>query len=449
MRPWSGRCPETAGRTRVREAVSTVAHPVDPDVTPGQAVAVRTARAPGVEPAELFGDAAIQDPYPLYDRLREAGPVHPVGDSGFYLVCGWDAVNEAVARVDDFSSNLTATMAYADGVVEPFTIGELDGPIHALATADEPAHTVHRRMLLPRLAAKRIHGLEPVIAGIFDDRWAGHLAGGRIEWMSAVADRLPMTVVTRLIGIPDADVDMLIPKIYASMQLLDGLVPADELSAATLAAAELSGYIFQRFRRTLDEGARDDLLGDLATAYDAGEVDDTTAAVMMVTLFSAGGESTASLLGSAVGILVENPGIQRRLRADPGLLGAFIEETLRFETPFRGHYRHVRADTELGGVALPAGARLLLLWGAANRDPAHFDDPAEFRLDRADGARGHLTFGRGAHFCVGAALARLEARVVLGALLARTSWIDAAGVGPWLPSVSVRRRSRLELTVQE
>ena len=126
----------------------------------------------------------------------------------------------------------------------------------------------------------------------------------------------------------------------------------------------------------------------------------------------------------------------------------FIEECLRYEAPFRAHYRHVLADTELGGVALPAGARLLLLWGAANRDPSRFDAPEEFRLDRPD-AKGHLSFGKGVHFCVGAALARLEATVVLRGVLARTSWIDAVEVGPWLASVLVRRRSRLELAVRQ
>jgi len=408
---------------------------------------VSTASAAGVEPAEFFSDAAMQDPYPLYARLRPVAPVHRVGDSGFYLVCGWDALNEAVARVDDFSSNLTGAMMYSDGVLSAFPMGELDGPAQALATADDPDHAVHRRMLVPQLAAKRIRATEPFIAETFDRLWAQHLRDGHIEWMAAVANRLPMMVVTRLIGVPDRDVDMLIPKAYASVQTLDGLVDADTLAASGTAAMELSGYIFEQFQRAIDEGAQDNLLGDMATAYGAGEVDQLTAAVIMVTLFSAGGESTASLLGSAVGVLAEKPDIQRQLRDDPGLLGAFIEETLRFESPFRGHYRHVRTDTELGGVALPAGSRLLLLWGAANRDPAHFDDPDEFRLDRA-ATKGHMTFGKGAHFCVGAALARLEAQVVLRALLERTSWIDADEFGPWLPSVLVRRRSRLPLTVR-
>jgi cytochrome P450 len=128
-------------------------------------------------------------------------------------------------------------------------------------------------------------------------------------------------------------------------------------------------------------------------------------------------------------------------------LHAFIEEALRYEPPFRGHYRHVWRDTTLGGVALPANSHLLLLWGAANRDPAHFNAPNDFRLDRS-GARGHVTFGKGAHFCIGAALARLEAQIVLRMLLERTSWIDAADVGEWLPSILVRRLDRLELAVR-
>ena len=114
---------------------------------------------------------------------------------------------------------------------------------------------------------------------------------------------------------------------------------------------------------------------------------------------------------------------------------------------FRGHYRHVVRDTTLAGVDLPADSRLLLMWGAANRDPRHFENANEFRLDRT-GGKGHITFGKGAHFCVGAALARLEARIVFRTLLDQTTWIEAADVGQWLPSILVRRLDRLELAVR-
>jgi cytochrome P450 len=190
------------------------------------------------------------------------------------------------------------------------------------------------------------------------------------------------------------------------------------------------------------------LIGDLAARCATGELEQIPALGMMLTLFSAAGESTASLLGSAAWILGTQPGVQRQLRANPEVLGAFIEEVLRYEPPFRGHYRHVRRDTELAGVPVPAGSRLLLMWGAANRDSAQFDAPDEFRLDRVAG-KGHMAFGKGVHFCVGAALARLEARVVLGTLLERTSWIEPVDVGPWLPSILVRRLERLTLSLRQ
>ena len=171
-----------------------------------------------------------------------------------------------------------------------------------------------------------------------------------------------------------------------------------------------------------------------------------TAQMMMITLFGAGGESTASLIGSATALLATRPELQHRLRNDRSLVPVFLEETLRFEPPFRGHYRHVLRDCTLAGHELPAGARLILLWGAANRDPAHIDAPGEFRLDRPN-AKSHLAFGKGVHFCVGAALARTEARIVLEHLLTNTRWVEAEATGRWLPSLLVRRLERLALRV--
>lgn len=398
------------------------------------------------DPVEFFGAAPMQDPYPLYDRLRADAPLHQVGNSTFYVVCSWDAVLEAVERVEDFSSNLTATMVYQpDGTVTSFDMDPLGGPSHALATADDPAHALHRKLLLPQLAAKKIRALEAFVADTAARLWMERVHDARIEWMSSLANRLPMMVVARLIGVPEADVDKLSEWAYRAPQLLDGLVSAEKIAAAGTAAFELAAYIAEHFQRAAAHPG-DNLLGDLAIASASGELSEIAAHAMMITLFSAGGESTASLLGSAAWILATRPEIQQRLRDDPELLGVFIEEALRYEPPFRGHYRHVRKDTSLGGVDLPAGSRLLLLWGAANRDPAHFDAPHELRLDRAN-AKGHMTFGRGAHFCVGAALARLEAQIVLRLLLERTAWIEAVDVGAWLPSILVRRLDRLELAI--
>jgi cytochrome P450 len=393
----------------------------------------------------LFEDEFIQDPYPLYARMLSGGPVHPIGESAFHAVCTWDAVNEVVGRPADFSSNLTATMTYQDGKVGAYPMGELDGDTQALATADDPTHAAHRKLLVPQLAGKRIRALESLVVETEDRLWNEGVQSGGIEWMAAMANRLPMTIVTRLIGIPDLDADEVMRLGYASTKVVEGLADQDELAAAEVALMELAGYINEHFQGAAAD-PQDNLLGDLATARAAGELTDLTALNIMATLFSAGGESTAALIGSAAYVLATRPDIQGRVRENPDLLGAFLEEVLRYEPPFRGHYRHVVRDTTLHGVDLGAGSRLVLLWGAANRDPSHFDDANDFRLDRRAG-KGHIAFGKGAHFCVGAALARLEAKIVIGELLSRTSHIEATENGRWLPSLLVRRLERLTLNV--
>jgi cytochrome P450 len=393
----------------------------------------------------LFEDEFIQDPYPLYARMLDGGPVHPIGDSGFYAVCSWDAAEDVIARPDDFSSNLTATMTYEDGRVGTFQMAELGADLQALATADDPAHAAHRKMLVPHLSARKIKALESVIRETADRIWNDSVQRDTIEWMSVMANRLPMMIVTRLIGVPDVDIEQLVKWGYASTQVVEGLVGQEQLTAAGIAVMELSGYIMKHFHRAAAD-PKDDLLSTLATACASGKLAEAAAMTMMITLFSAGGESTASLMGSAAHILATRPDIQDQVRENPDLLSAFLEEVLRYEPPFRGHYRHVVNDTTLAGVDLAAGSRLVLLWGAANRDPSHFDDPNTFRLDRS-GGKGHIAFGKGAHFCVGAALARLEAKIVIGELLERSSHIGASDTGRWFPSLLVRRLERLELSV--
>lgn len=395
---------------------------------------------------ELFDAEFLDDPYPLYDSLHAVGPVQQVGDSAFFLVSGWDTVAEAVNRTADFSSNLTATMVYdSDGTVTPFEMDGLGGPTHVLATADDPIHAEHRKMVLPRTAAKRLHGLEPFITSSCARLWADGFLDGRIDWIAAVADRLPMTVVAHLIGLPHDDVDQLVAWGYASTQMLNGVANAEELTAASTAALELGSYLSQHFE--CSAGAPpDNLLGDLAISCASGELDKLVAMMLFVQLVGAGGESTAGLLGNAAWILATHPEIQQHVRTNPDLLEPFIEETLRYESPFRGHFRHVINDTVLAGVELPAGSHLMLLWGAANRDSAQFEAPGEFRLDRPR-MKNHMSFGKGAHFCLGAALARMEARIILQMLLDKTTRIELFDAPRWVPSISVRRLEHLQLTL--
>jgi cytochrome P450 len=169
---------------------------------------------------------------------------------------------------------------------------------------------------------------------------------------------------------------------------------------------------------------------------------------ILIILFGAAGESTASLLGSAIRLLTEDEALQEKLRADPALIPNFIEEVVRLETPFKFHYRFVKKDTQLCDTFLRAGDALLLGWAAANRDPAVWNEPDMLKLDRALPER-HFGFGYGIHFCIGAPLARLEVRVALEELLAGTQRIQFDPNQPYsfAPSVFVRRIQHMHLLV--
>jgi cytochrome P450 family 144 len=178
-------------------------------------------------------------------------------------------------------------------------------------------------------------------------------------------------------------------------------------------------------------------------------MDDLEAIGTLMLIVSAGTESTTSLLGAGARFLAERQDLQQALRADPARIETFVEEACRVEPPFRGHYRRVTRPTELGGVAIPAGARVVLVWPAANRDPAAFDDPEDIRIDRP-APRQHVGFGWGIHLCLGAPLARLEARLVFERLLARTSAVTLDADAPALRhhrSLMIRRLIALPLEV--
>jgi cytochrome P450 len=390
----------------------------------------------------------LDDPYPFYAQLRETDPVHRVADSNFYLVSTWELVNEAVMRPRDFSSNLTASMVLdPEGGVSEFTMAGLGDPGHVLGTADDPVHAIHRKMVLPTVVAKRVRSLEPLVFETAERLWnEGLNVDGSIDWVAAMANRLPMTLVSQLIGLPPVDMEWLVTGAYATAQMLDGAITPDQLHKAIGAATELAGYLADQFAKARKDPG-DNLLGDFARHCNARDLKPETAVIMLIQLVSAGGESTAGLLGSSALMLAGRPEVAQRLRDDIGLLPAFIEEVVRLESPFRGHYRHVVADTTLGGVDLPGGSHLLLLWGSANRDPAAFDAPDELRLDRPSG-KAHLGFGRGDHFCLGAALARLEAKSALTRLLGETRSISTTQPPAWIPSVMVRRLQSLPLEVE-
>jgi len=407
---------------------------------------VTATTTPRLSPEMLLDPAVLEDPYPFYRQLVAEVPVWRIPGTDVVLVSSFDAVTEVVNRTGDFSSNLLGLLyRNDDGTpgVAPFDPG-----IQALATADPPRHPGHRSAIFPELVAKRMAALRDEIGELAESFVTGALAGDRVEAMAALANPIPIRVVSRLIGFQDEDPDELLEVAFTSTGMLAATGPLEHQLRAMEASMGAVGWIVEQVDAAIGGAPADGILGVVADAVNAGELEVAEAFSVMATLLSAGGESTTSLLGNAIHYLAANPDLHAQLREDSVALTPFIEEMLRLESPFRYHLRHAPKATELRGVAVPAGATVLLLWGAANRDPAEYERPDEVVLDRS-APRHHLAFGRGIHLCVGAPLARLEAQVILGEILRRTADFELDPDDPPVRehSLVVRRFSRLPLRV--
>jgi len=397
-------------------------------------------------PATMLLDAAVvENPYPFYRRLVADAPVWHVPGTPVVIVSSFAAVTEATNRVEDFSSNLRGLLYRTeDGLpaVLAFDAGEGND---ALATADPPMHTVHRSAVFPELVARRMATLRLEIETLAEHHIAPALTRTPVEFMADIANAIPIRVVSKLIGFHDEDPDELLATAFASTAMLAATESLDEINALMERSLGVFEWMSAQLVERADDTA-DGILGAVSTAVAAGELELGAGLVIIHTLLSAGGESTTSLLGNAVQMLATMPELQEHLRDDPALIAPFIEEVLRLESPFRYHLRHVPRTTELRGVTIPAGSTMLLFWGAANRDPAEYERPDEVVLERPT-PRHHLAFGRGIHLCVGAPLARLEAQVILGQFLERTTTftLDPAHSPERLRSLMVRRLNSLPL----
>jgi hypothetical protein len=318
-----------------------------------------------------------------------------------------------------------------------------------LATADPPDHGRQRRILSGLLSAGAINAREDELRGLINASLESKLASGRVEWMADVAEPLPMVIVARLLGVPESAAPVLKEQGYASVEQISGFV-SEERSHLLLQKMMELGPVIDAYAeaRSSEIPNPSTVIGVCARAVADGELDDMEAFGILGILLAAGGESTTSLLGTSVRILAERPELQIRLRREPEHIPTFVEEACRLDPPFRGHYRQVAMDTTLGGVDIPARSRLVLLWPAANRDESLCAKPDEVDLERTN-PRHHLGFGWGIHLCVGAPLARLETRIVLEELLARTSAFSIEG-GEGLrhhKSLMVRRLVTLPLHI--
>ena len=347
-------------------------------------------------------------------------------------------------RVEDFSSNINCLL-YRDDAGLPCRLSYGDAGVQALATADPPVHALHRSTVFPELVAKRMAELEPDVRELANDCLTEALTLDTVEFMSVIGNVVPITMISRLIGFHDSDLDQLLGAAFDSTAMLGSTLPYDELIEYVGRTSEIQAWIADQLATAMKHPG-DDLLGAVARGANEGVFTEVAATVVLHTLLSAGGESTTSLLGNAARILAEQPDLQEYLRCNLGQIPKFVEEALRLESPFRYLMRNVAETTTLGGVEIPSAATVLLLWGAANRDADEFERPDEVDLERR-APRHHVSFGRGIHYCVGAPLARVEARIVLTALLERTETItlDPDHPASWVNSLMVRRHEQLPL----
>lgn len=366
------------------------------------------------------------DPYPMFDRIREQAPLYYNADHDFYAVSRFDDVNRALVDHQSLSS--------ARGAVLEIIQSGMEIPPGTLVFEDPPLHDIHRNLLSRAFTPRKINALEPKIRE-FTQRCLDPLVGtDRFDFVTQLGAVMPMRVVGMLFGIPED---------YQALVAEDGdkHVRVERGGAMTdnPDGALTDGQVFAEFIDWRLEHPADDLTTELLNA----EFEDETGTIrklrrdellmFMSVVAVAGAETTMRLIGWSGKLLSDHPEQRKRLVADRGLLPGAIEEILRYEPPALQVARYVTRDVEYHGRTVPAGSAMLMLVGAANRDPRRFGSDAG-SFDVARPVRQHLAFGVGAHYCLGNALARLEGRIALEEILIRfPDWevdIDNAVLSP-------------------
>jgi len=362
--------------------------------------------------ASLLSPRAGADPYPAYEALRAAGPVVPVG--GSFFVSGWASADQILRD--------PAMLAYDSRQLDRQWSDWRDNRAVSLFAdsmlrQNPPNHTRMRRLAAGVFTARRVGELREVIEGQVGELFDA-LDGAEVDLMTDLAYPLPIAVITALLGVPAADRGMFRRLAEALTGVLEARFTEEQATAAHVAALELEEYFAALVERRRQQ-PRNDLVTALAAAHDAGG-DRLTADELLgnlALLLVAGFETTTNLLGNGVVLLLDYPRLAKRLAAEPELAPAYVEEVLRLESPVQLTFRFAGQDARVAGVEIPAGSELIVLLGAANRDPERFAEPDWFIPNRPGNAA--LSFGAGAHYCLGAPLARLEAQVALPALVRR------------------------------
>jgi cytochrome P450 len=386
----------------------------------------------------LMSPAGRADPYPYYEAARELGPVAHI-DGPFYLCTGYEEANAAL-RSPHFAKLQSQDPAVMAIIQDHSSIRSMG---LSVLSANPPDHTRMRRLMAAVFTPRRTAGLAPAIAATVDrllDEIAKEGADGTpVDFMERFAFPLPVSVICELLGVPPEDRPRFRPLAHdltASLELIDDVAELGPADAATL---ELEEYFRELTARRRAE-PRDDLVSALVHETDDpdGRLSEAELIANLILLLVAGFETTTNLLGNGLALLFERPAAAAGLREGRLPVADFVEEVLRFDSPVQLTSRIVSGpDVRLGGVQLEQNAEVLLLLGAANRDPRRYPDPGTFDPIRPDNQP--LSFGAGAHFCLGSALARLEAATAFPRLLNR--FPDVAPAADRIPV----RRDRLVL----
>jgi cytochrome P450 len=387
--------------------------------------------APAAVSYDPVDQAAWRDPYPTYERLRDEDPVHHVSERGFWVLSRFADVMGAACDTAHFSS--AQGLTFNDDEIAQL------GLLPTLVMMDKPQHTVYRRlvnvMFTPRAVAER----QATLRCFVRDRVAHMAAQGEADFVAEVASPVPSFVVASYLGVPDQD--------RSSFGRWSSAIVQANASGSILAAGEALAELYEYFTDLIEWRRRHrsaDMISGLLEAEIDGRAVSTEEILGFCFVMIAGGNDTAAgLLAGTAALLSEHPDQRRWLAADPTRIPGAVEELLRFTSPVQGLSRTTTTEVVLGPddhrVALPAGAKVHLLYGSANRDPREFGADAD-RLDLRRTVTRTMAFGSGPHHCLGASAARLEGRLVIEEMLAAmpTFVVDAGG-GRLAPGPFTRR----------
>jgi cytochrome P450 len=367
-----------------------------------------------VSDIDPFCDEFLTEPYPFHERLREAGPVVWLERYGIWACAHHAEVQAALTDWQAFSS--------AAGVgIDDFRRSKPWRPPSLILEADPPLHTRSRTAMNRALSAKAMAGLRANFKEAAERLADAVVARRRIDAIVDIAEAYPLGVFPRAVGLGPDGLDNLLP--YGTM-VFNAFGPRNaHFEAAMIEAAKVVGWINAQCMR---EALSPDGIGAaIWAAVDMGEITREEAPVLVRSILSAGLDTTIIGIGNGLYAFAANPAQWNALRENPTLVRPAFDEILRWETPVQTFFRTTTKAVELGGVSIPANAKILLYLAAANRDPRRWDEPEKFDIARR--AAGHVAFGAGIHMCVGQMLARLESEMMLSALATRVSRIAIVG----------------------